>query len=136
MQYNPAARSDARLFYCRSTLDTIVSPAPASRIELEVQRIQALQRSRQFAEALQAAELLATEVAENRDVLYLLAVSQRYLQRIPAALATLERLERHHPGFSRLYQERGHCRVFLKDAPAAINASATSTPWLRRYQCR
>jgi len=110
------------LYYCRSTLDTIVSPAPASRIELEVQRIQALQKSRQFAEALQAAELLATELAENRDVLYLMAVSQRYLQRIPAALATLERLERHHPGFSRLYQERGHCRVFLKDAPAAIDA--------------
>jgi tetratricopeptide (TPR) repeat protein len=122
VQYNPRAGSDARLFYCRSTLDTIVSPAPASRVELEVQRILALQKSHQFAKALQAAELLAAEVAENRDVLYLLAISQRYLQQIPAALATLERLERHHPGFSRLYQERGHCRVFLKDAPAAIDA--------------
>jgi tetratricopeptide (TPR) repeat protein len=55
-------------------------------------------------------------------VLYMIAVSQRYLNRIPDALATLESLERLHPGFSRLYQERGHCHVALRDAPRAIDA--------------
>ena len=40
----------------------------------------------------------------------------------PAALATLARLEQLHPRFSRLYQERGHCHVALKQAPAAIDA--------------
>src|SRR6202042_1144828 len=53
---------------------------------------------------------------------YMMAVSQRYLQRIPDALATLERLQSHHPGFSRLFQERGHCYVAMRDAPRAIDA--------------
>jgi len=96
-------------------------PIP-SPIELEVRRIRALLKSRQLAEGLQAAEELAARVPENRDVLYLMAMSQRQLGRIPEALATLERLERHHPGFSRLYQERGHCYAALKDAPRAIDA--------------
>jgi tetratricopeptide (TPR) repeat protein len=50
----------------------------------------------------------------------MLAVSQRFLKDIPGAFATLAELERHHPLFSRLYQERGHCHVALKDAPRAI----------------
>ncbi len=100
---------------------TASDPAP-SPIELEVRRIRALLKSRHSAEGLQAAEALAARVPENRDVLYLMAMSQRQLGRIPEALATLERLEQHHPGFSRLYQERGHCYVALKDAPRAIDA--------------
>jgi tetratricopeptide (TPR) repeat protein len=100
---------------------TAPHPIP-SPIELEVRRIRALLKSRQLAEGLQAAEALAARVPENRDVLYLLAMSERQLGRIPEALATLERLEQHHPGFSRLYQERGHCCVAQKDAPRAIDA--------------
>ncbi len=100
---------------------TAINPT-ASPIELEVQRIRALLKSREFTQSLQAAEALALEVPENRDVLYLIAVSQRQLNRIPEALATLARLERHHPAFSRLYQERGHCYVVMRDAPRAIDA--------------
>jgi tetratricopeptide (TPR) repeat protein len=55
----------------------------------------------------------------------MLAVSQRFLNDVPGALATLELLERHHPTFSRLYQERGHCYVALRDAPRAIEAYLT-----------
>src|SRR5260370_11174224 len=93
-----------------------------SHVEAEVLRIGGLLERIQFDAALSAAEALAVKVPENRDVLYMIAVSQRYLQRVPEALATLERLERHHPGFSRLYQERGHCFVALRDAPQAIEA--------------
>jgi tetratricopeptide (TPR) repeat protein len=95
------------------------SPSP---VEQEVRRIHELVKNRQFAESLRAAEALAVQLPENRDVLYLIAVSQRHLERIPAALATLERLEQLHPAFSRLYQERGNCYVAMKDAPRAINA--------------
>ena len=63
-------------------------------------------------------------VPENRDVLYLRALSQRMLGDIPAALATLAGLEQLHPRFSRLYQERGQCHVALKQAPQAIDAFA------------
>ena len=58
----------------------------------------------------------------TRDVLLLVAIAQRYLGRIPDALSTLAILERHHPRFSRLYEERGRCFVDLKQAPQAIEA--------------
>ncbi len=50
------------------------------------------------------------------------AVCLRNLNRIPEALSALSDLEAHHPGFSLLYQERGHCQVMLRNAPAAIEA--------------
>ncbi len=93
-----------------------------SPIEQQLARIRELTNRRQFLEALSAAEALARAVPENRDVLHLIALNQRQLQRIPEALATLERLERLHPRYSRLYQERGHCYVVMRDAPHAIGA--------------
>jgi len=98
-----------------------MSDAP-SRIESEVIRIRALLQKNEFAQALAAAETLLVEVPENRDVLYMIAVAQRYLQRTPEALATLDRLEKLHPAYSRLYQERGHCYVGLRQAEPAIAA--------------
>jgi predicted Zn-dependent protease len=98
-----------------------VEPSP-SPIEREVHRVRDLVTAHRFAEALEAGEALARQVPENRDVLYLLAMARRYLNQIPEALATLDRLEALHPGFSRLYQERGHCYVFLRNAPQAIEA--------------
>jgi tetratricopeptide (TPR) repeat protein len=96
-------------------------PSP-SRIETEVRRIRAALERSEFAPALQAALRLREEAPENRDVLYMIAVAQRYLQRIPDALATLERLEELHPDYPRLYQERGHCYVALRSAAPAITA--------------
>jgi tetratricopeptide (TPR) repeat protein len=100
----------------------MATPEPTSRIEAEVLRIRALLQAGQLAPALQAAEALLVEVPENRDVIYMIAVAQRNLQRIPDALATLESLERLHPAYSRLYQERGHCYVGLRQAEPAIDA--------------
>jgi len=93
-----------------------------SRIETEVARIRDLLQQSQFAPALEAAEILLSEVPENRDVLYMIAVAQRHLLRIPDALQTLEKLEKLHPNYSRLYQERGHCYVGLRQAQPAIDA--------------
>jgi tetratricopeptide (TPR) repeat protein len=93
-----------------------------SRIEAEVRRTRAFLENKQYAAALAAAERLRAEVPQNRDVLYMMAVSQRYLERIPQALATLAELQRLHPEFSRLFQERGHCYVALRSAQPAIAA--------------
>ena len=82
---------------------------PASRIEAEVRRARALLEQRQLAQALAAAQALLAEVPQNRDVLYLIAVSQRYLGCIASALTTLARFEAIHPDYGRLFQERGHC---------------------------
>ncbi len=96
--------------------------AGPSPIEAEVTRIRAAMERREFPAALAAAEALSLKVPDNRDVNYMRAVCLRFLQRIPEALAVLEHLQKTHPGFSRLYQERGHCYVALRDAPRAIEA--------------
>jgi len=102
--------------------DPQIAPPQSSPIELEVRRIRELAKRGRHAEALSAAETLAVQVPENRDVLLLIALCQRHGNRTAQALATLERLEQLHPRFSRLYQERGHCYVALRDAPRAIDA--------------
>jgi tetratricopeptide (TPR) repeat protein len=103
-------------------MSTVAFDPPPSPIEAEVRRIRKLLEDGEFAQALWAADMLLLEVPENRDVLYMVAVSQRYLRRIPHALATLARLETLHPAYGRLFQERGHCYRTLGDVPAAITA--------------
>ncbi len=91
-------------------------------------------RRREFAAALEAARALHTQYPDNRDVLYSLAVTLRCLDRNPEALAVLEELERHHPTFGRLFEERGHCHLAQRAMDPAITAFAkavTLNPWLR-----
>ena len=104
-----------------ATLNPGPNPGP-SRIEMEVLRIRALLEQSQFETALAAGQALLEEVPENRDVLYMVAVAQRYLKRIPEALATLARLESLYPNYPRLFQERGHCHVAVRAAAPAIEA--------------
>jgi tetratricopeptide (TPR) repeat protein len=98
--------------------DSAAAPGPA-RAPAGVREL--LDR-RQFAEAARAAEALLAGSPEDRDLLYMLAVAQRYLGSIPAALATLARLEELHPDYPRLYQERGHCHVAQRLSAPAIAA--------------
>jgi tetratricopeptide (TPR) repeat protein len=101
-------------------MDSSETAGPA--ITSEVARIRALLRQQQFAEALAAAEVLLMAAPGQRDALLFVAIAQRYLGRVPDALKTLAELERHQPRFSRLHEERGHCFVFMKQAPQAIDA--------------
>jgi tetratricopeptide (TPR) repeat protein len=107
------------------------SPAAQSRelpayqptpVELEIKRIRELTKARHYGEALGALDPLLSELPENRDALYLQAMNLRFLNRFDEALGVLERLQKLHPRYSRLYQERGHCYVALRDAPKAIDA--------------
>jgi tetratricopeptide (TPR) repeat protein len=93
-----------------------------SRVQSEVERIRGLVERREYLEALAACEILLADAPENRDVLYLAAVNQRYLGRIADALRTLLRFESLHPGYGRLYQERGHCYRSVGEAGAAMAA--------------
>src|SRR5271154_1579047 len=103
-------------------MQAAAKPPASTPVEAEVLRIRALMESSQLAAALAAAEALVARVPENRDVVYMIAVCQRCLSRIPEAFATLQRLEQLQPQFSRLFQERGHCYVAMRDAPRAIEA--------------
>jgi len=100
--------------------------APAEAARPEAARLRTLLRERKFAEVLAAGQGLRPEAPEHRDALLCLAVAQRYLHRIPDALRTLAALERYHPRFSRLYEERGRCFVELRQAPQAIEAFLTA----------
>lgn len=85
-------------------------------------QVRELLDSGKFTQALASCEALAAESSPSRDALYLLAVTQRLMSRVPDALATLRRLEQCHPAFSRLFQERGHCHVARRAAGEATEA--------------
>jgi tetratricopeptide (TPR) repeat protein len=96
----------------------------ASSTASESARFRALLAQRRFSDLLLATQARLTREPDQRDALLFMAIAQRYLGRVGDALATLETLERHHPGFSRLHEERGRCFVELKQAPQAIEAFA------------
>ncbi len=110
------------------------APAPAgSETEAELRRIRQLVAQRRFGAALDSAETLRQQFPENRDVLYLCAVSRRYLGRTREALETLAQLEALHPQFGRLHQERGHCHLALgapQQALQAFQSAVTHNPAL------
>jgi tetratricopeptide (TPR) repeat protein len=110
------------LFYGRTLMDSTDPRSPASIPGSEADRIRALLRQGRYPETLAAGEALLAESAGHRDVLLYVAVAQRYLGRTSEALNTLRTLERHHPRFSRLHEERGRCFVDVKQAPQAIEA--------------
>jgi tetratricopeptide (TPR) repeat protein len=91
-------------------------------LEQEILRLQELTRTRHCAAALAGIEPLLARHPEDRDLLYLAAMNLRHSNRVPDALELLRRLEQHHPRYSRLHQERGHCYVALRDVPRAIDA--------------
>ena len=68
--------------------DTVA--ASISPVEAEIARIHALLEQRRHAEALAAAEALSLQIPDNRDALYMVAVSHRYLNQIAAALEALK----------------------------------------------
>jgi predicted Zn-dependent protease len=103
-------------------MSSTAAPSPASPVEQLVRRLWELQKNGRHSEASRDAQALLREVPENRDVLLAAARSFRHLGRICEAQEILAQLERLHPGFSLLHQERGFCHVQLRDAPRAIEA--------------
>jgi tetratricopeptide (TPR) repeat protein len=88
--------------------------------------IRGLLRARDFAAVLVATEQVLATDATDRDALLFRAIAQRYLGHIDQALSTLSQLAEHHPQFSRLHEERGHCFVHQKRAAEAIASFTTA----------
>jgi tetratricopeptide (TPR) repeat protein len=93
-----------------------------ARLEAELPGLQQLIEQQRFAEALEGCDRLLLHFHGQRDLLYMRAVALRHMQRVPEAHATLDKLEEFHPTYPRLFQERGHCHVFERKAPEAIQA--------------
>jgi tetratricopeptide (TPR) repeat protein len=94
----------------------------ASAFVSELRSIQGLTRARRHTEALAAVRSLLRRAPSQRGALYLSAVNQRLLDQSKNALETLDALERAHPHYSLLFQERGHCYVALGDRARAIES--------------
>ena len=103
-------------------MDTQTLTRPPVPLEQEIARLRQLAEAGRHAEVLEHLRAPLARFPENRDLLLLKAIGQRFLKRIDEALATLDRLGELQPGFSLMHQERGLCHVARKDAPAAIGA--------------
>lgn len=94
------------------------APAPGA----ELRRIEGLTSARRHAEALAAAGALLARAPSQRGALYLSALNRRLMGEPEVALRVLDVLERAHPGYGRLFEERGHCCAALGEAGRAISA--------------
>ena len=103
-------------------MESVPTANPAAAAPGTGARLREMLRQYRFSEALAAAQAILAVSPGQRDALLATAMAQRFLGRIPEALATLETLERQHPRFSRLYEERGRCFVAQRQAAPAIEA--------------
>ena len=83
---------------------------------------QQLLQAGKLQEALQAAQQELVDHPRDIDALYCMAVSQRYLGQLQAALQTLETLKAVRPNYARAWQEEGHNQKKLGDLDSARNA--------------
>ncbi len=86
----------------------------------QLQSIQQLVASEQFAVALGQLTALLDEHAEEPDVLYMTAVCHRYLRQWDDAQSYLDRLLRLAPEHGRGHQERGHLLRAQQRSGAAL----------------
>jgi tetratricopeptide (TPR) repeat protein len=94
----------------------------AAPIAAQLASLRTLLRRQKFTELLATGQALLDEGTDHRDVPLFVAIALRHLNRIEEALGTLANLERLHPRFSRLHEERGHCFVALRQAARAIES--------------
>ncbi len=83
---------------------------------------QQLLQAGKLQEALQAAQQELVDHPRDIDALYCMAVSQRYLGQLQAALQTLETLKAVRPNYARAWQEEGPNQKKLGDLDSARNA--------------
>ena len=86
----------------------------------QLQSIQQLVASEQFADALEQLKSLLDEDADQPDVLYMTAVCHRYLRQWQEAQSYLDRLLLLAPEHGRGHQERGHLLRAQQRSGAAL----------------
>ena len=99
----------------------------ASATEAALGSVKKLMQAGDFGKAEKQLLTMHDEVEKNDDVLYMLAVCQRYLSKHSSALATLEKLKSLVPEHSRAFQETGHVYRAMNNAGAALNAFSRAT---------
>ncbi len=107
---------------CYDSMEDPSASAPSSDRAAGIAQARALLGRNRLTEALSLTASLLTSHPDDRDLLYVHAVTQRLLGQLPEALTTLSRMELLHPLYPRLYQERGHCHAAAGAAHPAIVA--------------
>lgn len=92
-----------------------------------LEEIKGLLGSGDFAKAEQRLLDIVAVEPDHEEVLYMLAVSQRYLKKYSAALINLDRLKGLVADHSRGHQETGHVFRAMNKADAALNAYSRAT---------
>jgi tetratricopeptide (TPR) repeat protein len=98
-----------------------------SEVDAMLADIKPLLQAGDFPSAEKKLLTLSEDAAEHEEVLYMLAVCQRYLNKYTTALETLDRVKRLNPDHSRAHQETGHVYRALNNAGAALNAFSRAT---------
>ena len=98
-----------------------------SATEAALDDVKKLMQAGDFGKAEQQLLTMDDEVEKNEDVLYMLAVCQRYLRKYSLALASIEQLKSLVPEHSRAFQETGHVYRAMNNAGAALNAFSRAT---------
>ncbi len=80
-------------------------------IEAQLEQAKSLLENSRIVEAEKKTEEILKEFPDNAETLYVMAVCQRYLNRLEDALKTLGKLKRIRPGYGRGFQEEGHVCV-------------------------
>jgi tetratricopeptide (TPR) repeat protein len=94
----------------------------AAALEAGIEQARQMLQQGAFGRAGATVEALLASDPRNVDLLYLLAVAQRYVGRAVAAKQTLERLLEIEPEHARAWQEMGHGRRAAGDPDGAIVA--------------
>ena len=81
------------------------------KIEAALEVAKSLLENSRLVEAEKKTEAILEKYPENGEALYVMAVCQRYLNRLEEALETLRRLKKIRPGYGRAFQEEGHVCV-------------------------
>ena len=98
-----------------------------SLVEVGLNDTKQLMQAGKFVEAENHLLRLLVNAPKQGDVLYMLAVCQRYQKKYPEALETLRKLRLLVPDHSRAYQEIGHVYRAMNQIDAALNAYSQAT---------
>ncbi|MAP96278.1 MAG: hypothetical protein CMK07_15130 [Ponticaulis sp.] len=88
----------------------------------DLSKIRSAMKAGQFSDALSYSETVLNQDPEQADVLYMAAVSARYLKKIDRAEHYLRRLKEVSPDFGRAFQEEGHLALATGQTARAVSA--------------
>ena len=98
-----------------------------SLVEVGLHDAKQLMQAGDFSEAESLLLGMQSTLDDNKDVLYMLAVCQRYLHKYSSALEVLAQLKRVSPDNSRAFQETGHVYRATNNRDAALMAYSQAT---------